>query len=127
MECLFVDPDLALRRVKMLVNKFSLEGARIVGPGCGATTRQQPHRIVGRLRIRGRGRALREPCFVGIEKPQVCRTLNRTEIDARAQMAIDSTFPDGFKLRLRKRTGGHGDFPSLIDSAGAARRPEAAE
>jgi hypothetical protein len=42
-------------------------------------------------------------------------------------MAIDGTLTDGFQLRLRKRTGGNRDFPSLIYSAGAARHSEVAE
>src|SRR6266581_4197978 len=127
MECLFIDPDPALRRVKILVNNFRLDGAWIVSPGCCGGERQQPHRIVGRLRISGRGRALRKPRLVGIEKSEVCRALNRTKIDARTQMGIDRTLTDRFQLRLRKRTGGNRDFPSLIYSAGAARYSEVAE
>ena len=52
-ECLLVDPDRALRRIKgLLLDKFRLNRAWVVGLGGRGGFSQKPNRIVRCLRIR---------------------------------------------------------------------------
>ena len=97
-----------------------LDGAGFVRARFGHRERKQAHREIGGLRVGRYDRTVRKPRVIGFDEPVILRRVERREIDARCDVAVDRRRSDRRELRLRERTACDRNLARLIDAAAAA-------